>query len=88
MAVAVLLEDELAQALGFFQVALIQAVGVETGFGLALEAPLQGNPFIARGAEPLDWKSTRLISYAVFCLKKKTNIMLNEYASTELIVIG
>lgn len=50
---AMLLEDELAQALGFLGIALVQAIGIEAGLGRPFELPVQGNPLISRRAEPL-----------------------------------
>ena len=47
MAEAVLLQNELAQALGFVRVALVQAIGEEALGGFALEAAAQGNALIA-----------------------------------------
>lgn len=47
-----LLQDELAQTLGFVLVALVQLIGIEAVFGFFLQGAAQRNPLIAGGAEP------------------------------------
>lgn len=44
---AMLLKDELAQALGFIFVGLAQFIGIETVLGFTLKRAAQRNPFIA-----------------------------------------
>ncbi len=47
MGQAMLLQNELTQALGFIQVVLAQLVGIETLFGFFFEGPAQGDALIA-----------------------------------------
>ena len=42
-----LLQDELAQTLGFIRIVLAQLIGKETLFVFFLESATQGNPLIA-----------------------------------------
>ena len=49
---AMLVQDELAQALGFTHVALVQAVGKQATRGFAFQRAAQCDSFITRRAEP------------------------------------
>src|SRR2546422_7031547 len=69
---------------------ILQAEGVEKHFGRVIA--LRGADFELRNGEvhAIDRKSTRLnsshgyISYAVFCLKKKNNVITNTIDKTRI----